>query len=111
MTRIKFSASESTIYGGFSTDGHSGYSEEGSDILCAAVSGATELVINILEQFSVDFNLEVDENIPHVGCEIKQCAENTKKSEFIKATIGGYFSYVKDLAESYPEYIEIITEV
>jgi len=111
MTSVNFAVSETTSFESFSTKGHSGYSEEGSDILCAAVSGATELVVNVLEKFSIDFSLKVDETKPYVLCDITQNESNALKSEIIQHVIEGYIGYISDLAESYPEYIEISTEV
>lgn len=47
---------------GFSVSGHSGYSESGSDIVCAAVSAMVMLVCNtITEKFGEDAKVSVDE--------------------------------------------------
>lgn len=42
MTRVEFFDQDGRITG-FSCSGHSGYAEEGSDIVCAAVSTAVKL--------------------------------------------------------------------
>ena len=42
MTRVEFFDHEGRITG-FCCSGHSGYAEEGSDIVCAAVSTAVKL--------------------------------------------------------------------
>ncbi len=41
-------------YVGFSSKGHAGYSEEGYDIICAAVSVLTVNTINSIEKFTDD---------------------------------------------------------
>ena len=41
-------------YVGFSSKGHSGYAEEGYDIICSAVSALTVNTINSIEKFTDD---------------------------------------------------------
>ena len=41
-------------YKGFECAGHAGYAEEGSDIICAAVSALAVNTINAIEQFTED---------------------------------------------------------
>jgi len=111
MTRVTFTKGENLSYERIKSEGHSGYGEEGTDIVCAAVSSATELVVNILEQFSVDLDLEVDEEEPSVLVIILDGENNRKKKDVIKNIVEGYKGYISDLAEAYPEFIEISTEV
>ena len=111
MTRVTFTKGENLPYERIQTEGHSGYGEEGTDIICAAISSATELVVNILEQFSVDLDIEVDEEAPSVLVLILDGENNRKKKEVIKNIVEGYKGYITDLAEAYPEFIEISTEV
>ena len=47
-------------YKGFECAGHAGYAEEGSDIICAAVSALAVNTINAIEQFTED-SFEVEE--------------------------------------------------
>ncbi len=111
MTRVTFTKGETFVYDRIQSEGHSGYGEEGTDIVCAAISSATELVVNILEQFSVDLDIEVDEETPSVLVIILDGENNRKKKDIIKNIIEGYKGYITDLAEAYPEFIEISTEV
>lgn len=111
MTRVVFTKSDETAYSKISTEGHSGYAEEGADIICAAVSGTAELTVNILEQFDIDLSLEVDEEAPSVNIVILESDKNRRKKEDIRRVAEGYKSYVADLAEAYPEYVTISTEV
>ena len=47
---------------GFSIQGHAGYAERGSDIVCAAVSVLAQNTVNSIEQFTQDsFSADVDE--------------------------------------------------
>ena len=54
-------------YVSFEVSGHSGLADSGSDILCAAVSGATELAANLISgETSVDEDTaKVSVLIPH----------------------------------------------
>ena len=47
-------------YKGFECSGHAGYAEEGSDIICAAVSALAVNTINAIEQFTEE-PFEVEE--------------------------------------------------
>ena len=111
MTRVTFTKGENLPYDRIQTEGHSGYGEEGTDIICAAISSATELVVNILEQFSIDLDIEVDEEAPSVLVLILDGENNRKKKEQLRNIVEGYKGYISDLAEAYPEFIEISTEV
>ncbi len=111
MTRVYFTKSEDFGFDRVLTEGHSGYAEEGSDIVCAAVSSATELMVNMLESFDIDFELEVDEEVPSVHVIVLDGEENRKKKNNVRNILKGYKNYISDLAEAYPEFIEISTEV
>ena len=80
MTRVTFTKGETFVYDRIHTEGHSGYGEEGDDIVCAAISSATELTVNMLEQFSIDIDVEVDEETPSVLVIILDGEENRKKT-------------------------------
>ena len=48
---------------GFEFTGHAGYGEEGSDIVCSAVTSAVSLTCNaITDFFKADANVTVEEN-------------------------------------------------
>ena len=47
---------------GVSIQGHAGYADNGSDIVCAAVSVLAQNTVNSIEQFTEDrFSVDVDE--------------------------------------------------
>lgn len=111
MTIVTLEKSEELSYSRIHTEGHSDYADEGADIICAAVSSATELLVNILEEFSVDISLEVDEETPSVLVIILDGEENRKKKNIIKSVVKGYENYISDLSEAYSEFVKISTEV
>ena len=48
MTKITFYKWDNTFYG-FKETGHTGWDEAGKDVLCAALSAMTMLIINTIE--------------------------------------------------------------
>ena len=48
MTKITFYKSNGAYYA-FEETGHTGYGESGDDVLCAAISAMTMLIINAIE--------------------------------------------------------------
>ena len=56
MTTVVFYKSNG-IYYGFEEQGHTGFGEEGNDVLCAALSSMTMLLINAIEvSYACDVN-------------------------------------------------------
>ena len=111
MTRVTLTVSEDLSFSRIKVEGHSGYADEGEDIVCAAVSSATELVVNILESFDIDISLEIDEEAADVLVIILDGEKNRKKKNQIGNIAEGYRSYITDLAEAYPKFVKISTEV
>ena len=107
MTSVSFVKSDLTVYSSFECSGHSGYSEEGSDIVCAAVTSVTELIIGILEKFSVDFRLDIQNNEAYVHCEIAQNEANSQKSKYIANVLDGYKEYLEEVSREYPKYLNV----
>lgn len=61
MIDIRF-IKDKTFITGFEIKGHSGYSEEGSDIVCASVSSAAYMTANtITEIVGLDADISVDD--------------------------------------------------
>jgi uncharacterized protein YsxB (DUF464 family) len=48
MTKITFFKRDGVFFG-FRENGHTGFGEEGDDVLCAAISAMTMLIINTVE--------------------------------------------------------------
>ncbi len=61
MTEITLFRSHSRLVG-FQAEGHTGYAEEGSDIVCAAVSALTQgAVIGLKEVIGLSVAIDIDE--------------------------------------------------
>ncbi len=87
-------------YIGFSCKDHSGYAQEGYDIVCAAISSAVQITAAYLEKFfTQDIKLTVDE-----------------QNALIEVKCNGFFleadrqisileDFVKELSTQYSDYI------
>ncbi len=89
---------------GFSFSGHSGYAEAGSDIVCASVSSAVQLTVNILDELNLSPLVTVNEN--SIKCIVKH---STVTSSKILDTLKNHFCAI---LEEFPKTINItISEV
>ena len=100
------------VYFGFKETGHAGFDDEGHDIVCAAVSAMTMLVVNAIE---VSYGSEVDYNIINESADIEVYAYGAlpetglpeEKQFAIAGIMYAYFVQLVDLIEDYGDYISI----
>lgn len=92
---------------GFHITGHSDFSEEGSDIVCAAVSSAAYMTVNTLtEIIGVDPEIKVKDGDMYL--KIKTDEELERSQEILN----GFLLHLNALSEQYQKYIKVsITEV
>lgn len=105
MITVTFNCSDNLICG-FKIAGHSGFSEEGSDIVCASVSSAAYMAANTITDI-LHVNAEVTEND---GLMIL----NLSKPEAEKSAVvlDGLRLHLTALSEQYTKYIKVkISEV
>ena len=85
---------------GFECSGHSGYSEEGSDIVCAAISTAVQFCVNCAKKIDkVPLELNVDEKKALIRCVAKKPNDQFSKHIEILADLGK--SIMNDYAENF----------
>ena len=94
MIKININKDEITI------KGHSGYSEEGSDIVCASVSSICITTVNALLSIDEDC-IEYIDNDGYLNIKIK------KHSDAIDKLISNMINLLKELERDYKKYIEI----
>ena len=100
------------IYYGFEEKGHTGFAESGEDILCAALSSMTMLLINTIE---CSYDSIVDYTIDEKTTDIKLIAKSAlpkyekdeKKQYAVSGLIQAYFFQLMDLVEEYYEYLDV----
>ena len=104
MTRAVLYKDAQGRFTGFSVKGHSGYAEEGSDIICAAISILTTTCVNALESLlGVRVHPRTDEASGLLRFTLPETEGKT--AEGVQLLMGALGQGLKDLAESYPGYV------
>lgn len=111
MTHIKFYRSGGSFYG-FEEKGHTGYGEAGEDILCAALSSMTMLIVNTIEiSYASDVEYEVNEGATEIKVRSKSALaefENDERKRYaISGLFCGYFYQLNDLLDEYYDHLEV----
>ena len=94
MIKVEIKNDEITI------KGHSGYSVEGSDIVCASVSSISITTVNALISIDEDC-IEYVENDGYLNIKIK------KHSDVIDKIINNMINLLRELEVKYKKYIQI----
>ena len=111
MTTVCFYKADGFYYG-FEEQGHTGFAESGEDILCAALSSMTMLIINAIE---VTYDSRVDYSIDDKTTNIRLIAKSAlpkyeadeRKQYAISGLIQAYFYQLMDLVEEYYDYLDV----
>jgi uncharacterized protein YsxB (DUF464 family) len=111
MTKVIFYKSGG-IYYGFEEKGHTGYGEEGNDILCAALSSMTMLLINAIEvSYACDVKYIIDEKTTDIRVIAKSALpsyEKDEKKQFaVSGLISAYYFQLMDLLEEYYDFLDV----
>ena len=111
MTTIVFYKTGGFYYG-FEEQGHTGYGESGDDVLCAALSSMTMLIINAIEvSYACDVDYTIDEKTTDIRLIVKSALpkyeKDEKKQYAASGLIQAYFFQLMDLVEDYYEYLDV----
>ena len=106
MIQVRLSY-EGRILVGIESRGHSGYSQKGSDIICAAVSVLMQSMIFGLEDIAHvhGLKIETDEKVP-----LMRATWPESEQERISLLTTTTAESLKIIAQSNPGYVKIITE-
>ncbi len=105
MTTVTFYKSDNLICG-FDSKGHSGYAEEGADIVCSAISSATIMTANTITEI-MHLNAEVTCDDSYLS--VMLTSEEAKKASMI---LEGLKLHLTALSEQYNKYLKVkISEV
>ena len=105
MTRIEIFNQNGRI-NGFSVSGHSGYAEESSDIVCAAITSAVtfaECTIN--DVLGNHANTKVKEDEPRITLTLPATCDD---EDAVQAVLTGFMLTMCSLRDDYPDYIEVM---
>ena len=104
MTKATFYFDGNVPYG-FLISGHSGYAQEGEDIVCASISSAAYMTANtITEVLGVNAQIEVSD------AKMKLIV-NKEQRHITKDILLGLKLHLEGLEEQYPEFLETLMEV
>lgn len=99
MTKVKVT-NDCNLVSSVTIEGHSGYAERGSDIICSAISGAVEVTMRMLEKDS-NATFDIDETKAMIKIIVKQPNEYT--NDCLNSLIG----FLEDLSTEYRKFLKI----
>lgn len=107
MIKAVFYRTQDSDIIGFSISGHADYADSGEDIVCAAVSAMSSLVVNTLEEiFRCDGDIKASES--------GNLSYSLPSSKFGDSAVCGILSGFKlqleDYAATYPKNIRVISK-
>ena len=109
MTTITFRSEGGRIIG-FDSQGHSGYAEEGADIVCAAISSTISLVeATINDVLGLAASVKVRESDASISLRLPGSLGPTAEST-CQALLAGLMLYFTQLHDEYPENIEVLED-
>ena len=107
MTSVIFHTVEERIIG-FDAQGHSGYGEEGEDIVCAAVTSAVRLVeATVNDVMGLCASVKVDQETAAISFRLPGGLAPTAEST-CQNLLAGLMVYLAQLHDEYPEHIEVM---
>ena len=111
MTTVIFYKADGYYYG-FEEQGHTGYGESGDDVLCAALSSMTMLLINAIEvSYASNVDYKIDEATTDIKVVVKSALpkyeKDEKKQYAVSGLIQAYFFQLMDLVEEYHEFLNV----
>jgi uncharacterized protein YsxB (DUF464 family) len=102
MTRIEF-FTENGLLSGVRVRGHSGYAEEGEDVVCAAISSALRLAeCELTDVLKLDTNVSVKKNGADITVKVR--------GDLIKAqsSLTALRMHYTELATEFPKNIKLL---
>ncbi len=103
ITIVKIKQNVTTI----EATGHSGFAEEGQDIVCASVSTLLEHLINSLTEIvKVKVDYVIDETIPHLSVTLPKDLDKDKMKE-CQILMKSVVMSLKQVANGYQKFIKI----
>ena len=107
MTTVTFLTEGKRIIG-FDAKGHSGYSEAGSDIVCAAITSAVRLVESTVNDvLGLAASVKVHERSGAVECRLPGGLSAANEST-CQALLTGLMLLFSELHSEYPDNIEVM---
>ena len=106
MTEVTIFYRKKGSVSGFKIEGHSGYSEKGSDIVCSAVTTAAMTVVNGLSDV-VGIRVKAKVRDGFLECMLPKKL-NSEEEYGAKVLIDSMYLTLKNIEQQYKDYIVII---
>ena len=111
MTKIIFYRSGGSFYG-FEEQGHACYNENGDDVLCAALSAMTMLIINTVEvAYDSHIDYTIDEKTTDIRIKSKSALPEFEEDELKRYAVSGiflaYYKQIEDMMDEYYDYLDL----
>lgn len=104
MTKVEIFRKNGNIIG-YKASGHSGYSEQGSDIICSAISTSLQMtLIGIQEVLKLKVDFKINDGFLDV--DLKNISQNKLTQTNILTEAMAIF--LKELTKQYPKYIRLV---
>ena len=104
MTKVEIFRKNGNIIG-YKASGHSGYSEQGSDIICSAISTSLQMtLIGIQEILKLKVDFKINDGFLDVDL------KNISQSKLTQTNIltEAMAIFLKELTKQYPKYIRLV---
>ncbi len=111
MTKIVFFRSDGIFYG-FEEQGHTGFGEQGDDVLCAALSAMTMLIINTIEvAYDSHVDYTIDEKTTDIRIKSKAALPEFEEDDLKRYAVSGiflaYYKQIEDMMDEYYDYLDL----
>ena len=104
MTKVEIFRKNGSIVG-YKATGHSGYDEQGCDIVCSAISTSLQMtLVGIHETLKLNPNFEMDDGFLEV--DLKNIDEDKMKD--VNLLTNTMFVFLKEFSKQYPKYIRLV---
>ncbi len=110
MTKITFFKKDGAFWG-FRETGHAGFADSGQDIVCAALSAMTMLVINTLEvALAADVTYDIEEKTTNITVECRAglpSNSDERQRYAVQGVFCGYYLQLNDMIEDYYDCLDV----
>jgi hypothetical protein len=104
MTKVEIFRKNGNIIG-YKASGHSGYSEQGSDIICSAISTSLQMtLIGIQEILKLKVDFKINDGFLDVDLKNISLDKLTQTNILTEAMA----IFLKELTKQYPKYIRLV---
>lgn len=107
MTTVKFYKNENNFFTKVQVSGHTGFGAEGTDVLCASISGIVQAgVLGITRVVGVPANVQKNDQ---TGCLQIELPTNLSKKQMqdCQIVLGTMYESIADLKTGYSKFIKL----